>query len=68
MASYQVGDEFQGNHNELFSFIHQVRNAGGTVKMVSHDIARVISLPAPKPAAPVKSIPKAQPLVALVED
>ena len=68
MAQYLVGDEFQGSHSELFSFIHKILSVGGTVKMVSHDIARVISLPAPKPAAPVKSIPKAQPLVALVED
>jgi hypothetical protein len=66
MAFYQVGDEFQGDHDELFSFIHKVRNAGGTVKMISHDIARITSLPAP-PLLPRK-LPKAQPLVVPVED
>jgi len=43
-----VGDEFQGSHSELFSFIHKILSVGGTAKMVSHNIARITSLPSGK--------------------
>lgn len=44
---FQVGDEFEGTHEELKVFILGVLAAGGEVVMIASDIALVTSLPVP---------------------